>query len=583
MTTTPNSPTFRTDERIHHVKRVYCTCTSIKPWVYLVLGKGEAEERLSLSLGKMLVIHEIPKIPVTLDTRKTLEIFKFLHTHKIHDPLKGVAIHNILEPLNTVEVCKILDTLKVLEIPNILLQHGMPRYFKTLDLRQIRHQLNLPFSVIQDYTKDMKSLAIKGLNNFQQLKALLPHFPNRMPELYHLDISCDLENVIWDPPSDDPFDKFPNTLKELSLTRIPLQSFSTINTLTEFCLSDPSFAYPVDFLLGFLKKNTFLQRINIHIRFKHPDDRYSKAQVPIYLGQLRSLAVYCGDPRDAEGLVTYVPLQTEDFRLLTIIRKTSMQLKDIFSFSKCIITSPVEMRMDFSTIAPCISLSRPGRMLNIYPVSNSEMTSVLTGEAGLSLENMTELSLKQPHLLLVNLASCKFPALKTLIIAEDMELLTLFQLFSFEDPPMLDSLRIHDCILPKHSSDFIEALKRFASSNGMVLGSAEISPGYKVSASFERDRASPSLSVKTPTAEGGGRMATWVGKITVCEETFKDSMKELERVAVRNHIVLLKDAKCGRHALVASRADLSEGTKVAKQADVFELIAIAVGLIPKVI
>lgn len=192
-----------------------------------------AEEReLCLSLNRMLVIHKIPEIRVALDTSETLEILETLHNRKIPEPLKGVVIHNILERFNSAEVDNILHTLKVLEIRRVLLRHHMLEHLKSLDIHQIWDDLNLPFSVINDYAEDITVLKIINLDNFQQLKALSPHFPSRMLKLDCLDICCEPKSRIWDPPSDNPFGKFPNTLKELKLSCIPLQPFSTINTLT---------------------------------------------------------------------------------------------------------------------------------------------------------------------------------------------------------------------------------------------------------------------------------------------------------------------------------------------------------------
>ena len=52
-------------------------------------------------------------------------------------------------------------------------------------------------------------------------------------------------------------------------------------------------------------------------------------------------------------------------------------------------------------------------------------------------------------------------------------------------------------------------------------------------------------------------------------------------MAARNKIVLLTDLKCCWSTLLVSRTNLSEGMKVAKQAGVFEFIAVFVDLIFK--
>ena len=531
MPITPNSPTFRTDEHILRVKEIYAPYTDANSSVNIVLEEGPVagNRYLSLDIHKILVIHKIQEIPMALedymtypymapDNSKTLEILKVLHTLEISEPLKGVAIHNILEPLGIVEVHSILYTLKVLEIRRVLLHHRMLEHLKSLNIDQLRHILNLPFSIIRDCTKDIIDLKINNLDNFQHLKALFPNFPNGMPKLCYLDISCMPPKGVWDPLSDSPFEKFPNTLKRLSLSCIPLQFFSTINSLTEFSYLNLTFAYPVDILLDFLKENPCLMEITISIKFKHPDHRYSKAQAPIYLKQLRSLRIHCENLKDTKDLVTYVPIQNEYSFSSISFELQGMQLKDILSSSKDIIALPVEISICFNTISASIELSRPGRHLNIYPVSHSEMASVLKGETELSFENLTHLSLNMPNLPPINLLLCKFPALKSLTIVEDMEAPTLFKLFSSQDPPLLDNIEIHTNIHLDNSSNFIKALRRFASSNRMVLSDAKIEAGYDRSALFCRMvRADPSLCLTTPIAEADEETLAWMCEIIANE------------------------------------------------------------------
>ena len=246
----------------------------------------------------------------------------------------------------------------------------------------------------------------------------------------------------------------------------------------------------MDTLLDFLKENICLWKVSITIKFKHPHHHYSQAQAPIHLMKLDILSVFCEDPKDAEELVTYLPFQNKHGQLFISFSTQCMKLKEILSFSKHIVTSPVEMSMYPNKAAPSICLSSPRRSVCIYPVSDSEMASVLKGETRISFENMTKLSLNQPCLLPVNLASCKFPVLKSLTIEDVAGIPTLFKQFLPQDLPLLDTLHIYTWIVSKNPSAFIKALKRFASSKGMVLNHAQICLGRKVGASFEIGRAS---------------------------------------------------------------------------------------------
>ena len=88
------------------------------------------------------------------------------------------------------------------------------------------------------------------------------------------------------------FEKFPDSLKSLSLSNIPLDPpICEIRSLKELNLYNMSFSLPLGTLLDFLAGNPFLESLKLELVITTPRPHDEKPVKPIELVHLQSLSV----------------------------------------------------------------------------------------------------------------------------------------------------------------------------------------------------------------------------------------------------------------------------------------------------
>ena len=87
------------------------------------------------------------------------------------------------------------------------------------------------------YIHNVETLEFEELTVIEDLSQLLPNFPQSTPNPRLLKLELEDDKPEWD-PSINPFGSFPNTLRSLTLSDIPLYpSFLKIRTLTGLSLT----------------------------------------------------------------------------------------------------------------------------------------------------------------------------------------------------------------------------------------------------------------------------------------------------------------------------------------------------------
>jgi hypothetical protein len=271
---------------------------------------------------------------------------------------------------------------------------------------------------------------------------------------------------------EDAFKKFPDTLESLTLSGIPLYpSIRNITTLTTFtfenyhtlitpCLGD---------LLKVLQANSSLEVVQL--RFKCVTWFSSPSETPAFkLEQLKMLSL-CG-PEPLIKLLPWISLP-KHIELDISAYEGEVNLNDVLPRVKHVATPPTHMFVVRKS--RLIKFSGPSGSFTIHPISCSESSSVLTEDPLRLLETIEHLDLAMldsasgsptefpaPNLSL-------FPALRTLIIANDKQIqTTLSGLLSSPKRFPSDKLELSRCDVTKA---FEETLKGFTSGRGYKMSS----------------------------------------------------------------------------------------------------------------
>ena len=86
--------------------------------------------------------------------------------------------------------------------------------------------------LITSYIQNVETLEFEELTVIEDFTQVLPYFPQSTPNLLSLKLEHEDDRPEWD-PSIDPFGSFPNTLRSLTLSDIPLYpSLLKVRTLT---------------------------------------------------------------------------------------------------------------------------------------------------------------------------------------------------------------------------------------------------------------------------------------------------------------------------------------------------------------
>lgn len=296
---------------------------------------------------------------------------------------------------------------------------------------------------------------------------------------HSLNISLSNKNEKRDLPlrDSDPFKKFPDALRYLTLVSIPLYgSIRNITTLTELILSDPKFDDSLPGLFDFLKNNPSLEHVTLRVGFDSSMDKIPE-RAPIHLENLKFLSMNSNVGEVIVHLVSHIPLKN-GAQLEISCPGESVVLVDPFpSFDRGlsppsvvnVAKSPVYMRMDFQKTA--IDLSGPNGIFSFNSLPWPGMRSLLNGEPQfprtIELLHLRMLPLHEDGIRLYSLDPSLFPVLKTLAIEEDEEIATTLSGFLLQ-PSSLVRLEISRCVLPHDPKEFQERLKTFVGSNGIV-------------------------------------------------------------------------------------------------------------------
>ena len=301
---------------------------------------------------------------------------------------------------------------------------------------------------------------------------------------------------------EDPFEacKFPNVLKSLTLTDVPLyKSLRGITTLTDFTLTNEEFTQSLDTILDFLEGNASLKRVGLSIGFSRPLLRSSRRKCRVRLEQLNSLSV-CGSANyDAEALVSFISLP-KDANLEISARPGSLHKfkNDIFLRIGDSATN-THMRMDFG--GESIQLSGPNGSVRINCLSRQEMLPALTSVPLSSFKNIRKLHLVIQVTLGLPIKPSMVPALKDLIIEGDSNTpTTLSQILKSPRSFPLDRLEIRESIL---STDFIEKLEGYSKHKTPLLVS--VAPDVR---SATITRVAPTVDMEK---KASALLKFWVG------------------------------------------------------------------------
>ena len=316
--------------------------------------------------------------------------------------------------------------------------------------------------LIAPYIQNIETLWFTELVKIEDFARTLPNFPQSTPNLRSLELFTEDDTPEWD-PSIDPFTLFPDTLRSLKLTDIPLYpSFLKLRTLTNLSFRHYAARFPLDTLLDLLEENRSLETVDLIIT----SDAFP-AQIPqrrvVVLNQLQRLSIMCWDPMIARILITNIPLrrgvrlginlheEQSNFTLNGILSGIPMShLSNLSSLTS----------MEHRSSPPVIRLAGPNGTLSY----TSDRTPGFPGEEfpTLPLADVKELclvydssSFRVPH-------PSIFPALEALTI--ECVAIDLSQIFLtlFPNPSFFPSLKTFVFLDCDTNESFMEELIRFA-------------------------------------------------------------------------------------------------------------------------
>ena len=156
------------------------------------------------------------------------------------------------------------------------------------------------------YTKNTKILRVNSGPPIGELAQALPGFPQSMPDLQFLSLTC------GHPVQDRPIDSFgplTPTLKYLALYNVPLYPlFLRLRALTTFILNNYLFDLHPDTLLDFLEENKSLESAELGVMPIDPS-LWSLWPRTATRNRLQNLSIRCHDYGSARFLLCNIPLQ----------------------------------------------------------------------------------------------------------------------------------------------------------------------------------------------------------------------------------------------------------------------------------
>ncbi|KAF9649543.1 hypothetical protein BDM02DRAFT_3186179 [Thelephora ganbajun] len=309
------------------------------------------------------------------------------------------------------------------------------------------------------HTQNIVFLSVASFSTIEELTQVLPNFPKSMPNLRSLAL---VKSGQSDPSqSIDPFDFSAHTLKELTLSNIPLfPSILSIRTLTKFALRDCHLNIHLDALLNFLEESHLLESANLEIEFAEPSLRHSRRQTPIRNG-LQHLFVTCDDAENIRTLISNIELR-RGAALKIRYSGSYTRFGDVFSGIPMAhlsnLSSPIFMK--YQSFPRSIRLLGPNGSFSYDGRSNSERCF---GEFSLlPLGTIRELRLKcYGSWIYTDFRLSSFPSLEVLAVDGGATMLSFPAVSPDPAPsPFLKTIALLDCLF---TEGFVAGLAQFAS------------------------------------------------------------------------------------------------------------------------
>ncbi|KAF9777648.1 hypothetical protein BJ322DRAFT_568159 [Thelephora terrestris] len=322
--------------------------------------------------------------------------------------------------------------------------------------------------IFAPHSQNTRTLTVRSISTCEELTDAFPNFPQSMPTLRSLAL-VRRHGTDWD-QSIDPFQSFVPALERLRLSGVPLYpSLLGLGTLTEFTIRASLFKLHLDTLLDFMEGNPSLERATLDVWFIHISLLTSERKTPMR-NQLRYLTVESIDKRDAQALLSSIPLQRGADLHVNLSDKLAVLSNFLPGVSAAHLSdppSPTFFQLGHSPHDNHIILDGPGGKLSFSGIS---MSKVLFADLTvLPLGNVREVRLHYwegdpvvttPEPPVFN--PSYFPALETLAIDCDVDVLDILSVLLSNTPPSpsLKTIGFLNCDL---SEDVMEELTKFAS------------------------------------------------------------------------------------------------------------------------
>ena len=333
-------------------------------------------------------------------------------------------------------------------------------------------------NIFASYLQNTRTLVVHSISTIGELTSVFPNFPQSVPTLRSLEL-IRLQGTDWD-RSIDPFESFIPPLECLRLTGVPLYaSLHGLGTLTEFSFSESRFNLHLDTLLSLLEGNHSLERVTLNIYFSNLSLLESQRKTVIK-NRLRYLSINCRDKRDAQALISTIPLQRGaglHIHLSDEHSTLSDFLPEISATHLLHPPSPTFFQLGHGPLTKHIILDGPNGKLSFYGIHLREI--LFADAAVLPLANVREVRLcyrngttettREP----LAFYPSYFPALETLTVDCNADVLDILSPLLSNSPPSpsLKTIGFLNCDL---SEDSMEELTRFASERQNILTSTSL-------------------------------------------------------------------------------------------------------------
>ena len=321
--------------------------------------------------------------------------------------------------------------------------------------------------LIKPHVQNTKVLGVDP--GFEEFTQTLGNFLPSMPNLRSLSLYGGMGSEIGD-WSNDRCGQLTFPLTYLFLSDIPLYpSLLRLRTLTDLTLYHSRFDLHLDTLLDFLEENRSLERATLYVEFTQPSLRFSRRRAPIQ-NRLQNLSISSGSTTDVDALISNIAVQKgAHLEVIFVQIVGSGHIHSVVSMAHLSnLRSPTFIKYcPRKRVFRTIRLLGPNGSFSLKRSWGAE--ALFTEFPLLHLNDIRSFHLKhrvpgfgQPHPTPTAFPPLSFPALETLAIEHETDVLCLLSAF-FSNPshsPSLKTLAFLDCRLDKGP---MEELVRFSS------------------------------------------------------------------------------------------------------------------------